>query len=1317
MKYSFSRDLIHKWDDVNHAELKRLVPTGIASRYHIVPIEFDDQCLMIAVSTPRSGPEIKTIERKLLYPVKPILIPFVWFQTLFFRLYHDEDLNLPRLPLHKAIQHLTRSQDHLEILSSLLINQPGLVTKADNVEKKGLNRQKWGEIFGLHYYLPHLETSRFLPSQDLNNLLYSELNLSKKLFALWWYEDQLIIGIQNPSDVDNYVLYQSLRDVELRKVLVHPDTIQQIKKKTKKTKSILTSVQEDKIVEQLVDDGLIPLEDYVAALTLKEKLGISLYEILGGMDQNIQPHWLKVKAALLNLIPIYQDEIPDQFLQALGDLFAIVPLSICKKLSILPLNLVDKYLIVGVSDFDPNVIALIEGMTGRLVEPRLMSPNVIDDWLNAYWEANHQFADDVSGATILKSFLLSSQILDPDIINALPIDDKDDVIGLLNYLVDGEIISETDLMQIYGLLFELPILSLTQFHFDQKLIDCFSPEWIRKNQVLPLFSHKTDLWVAVNQPYNGQPLLELSNSRHQHVWPVLVPESMLRATIDRMVAFEPETPNQEIVSEVLGFLVDQGVITRVDEMRLLKLSTQNNKPIDLLVQDVDRLSEAQLTPLLAASRQIPYIDLDLYQDTKQIVDPLGNRVTRKIWRDPIDQETANLLDYQTANQLMALPFAQDDVGVKVAFCDPIFDSALDALSEKIQFPLVPHLVSRKSLEAAIKRSLGQRNLGTSLLLDGVISRNQLNQSLNFAQKMNIRIGRALIHLGYLSEEKLYEYLAKQSNWPLFRLSNLTLDREAAELLSSDQERYWGVLPLSVSKETVILGVVDPLNQEAIDFVETTTNLKAEPVLISESDFEVALESLYQENYLTRSISELLERSPDESAFKVLSKNQIIFLIVILFLSLLGALWRFNAFMIIVNAIVTGFYLIYSLFKFYLVGHAIGNNLEVPVSNADLDALQDHELPMYTILIPAYKEAEVLPNLLHSVELLDYPKVKLDVIVLLEADDHETIERFNQINPPEYIRALIVPTAQPKTKPKACNYGLIHAKGYYTVIFDAEDRPEQDQLKQIVAAFKQVPDHVVCIQAKLNYFNRNQNILTNWFTSEYSMWFDLFLPGLDSIRAPIPLGGTSNHFLTSALVEVGGWDPYNVTEDADLGIRLYKRGYRTRIVDTTTYEEANSEINNWIRQRSRWIKGYIQTWLVHMRHPVRLIKEIGIVPFLYFQLVVGGTFFTVLANPIYWIMTTLWLLFSWQQIQMLFPPVVFYMGAICLFVGNFAFTYVNVAGAIRRNYFDMVRPAWLSPVYWGLMSIGAWKGFIQLIRKPHFWEKTIHGLDSQSQEHE
>lgn len=241
-------------------------------------------------------------------------------------------------------------------------------------------------------------------------------------------------------------------------------------------------------------------------------------------------------------------------------------------------------------------------------------------------------------------------------------------------------------------------------------------------------------------------------------------------------------------------------------------------------------------------------------------------------------------------------------------------------------------------------------------------------------------------------------------------------------------------------------------------------------------------------------------------------------------------------------------------------------------------------------MPLYREANVLPTLVDALKRLEYPPDRLDVKLLLEEDDEDTIRAAKSAALPNYIELVLVPASQPRTKPKACNYGLARARGEYVVIYDAEDIPEPDQLLKAVAVLRSSPAEVVCVQAKLSYYNAFQNVLTKWFTVEYATWFDLMLPGLFAARMPIPLGGTSNHFKTAVLQSMGAWDPFNVTEDADLGIRLYKAGYRTVIMNSTTYEEANADLVNWIRQRSRWIKGYIQTSLVHLRSPRALKKR-------------------------------------------------------------------------------------------------------------------------------
>jgi hypothetical protein len=552
--------------------------------------------------------------------------------------------------------------------------------------------------------------------------------------------------------------------------------------------------------------------------------------------------------------------------------------------------------------------------------------------------------------------------------------------------------------------------------------------------------------------------------------------------------------------------------------------------------------------------------------------------------------------------------------------------------------------------------------------------------------------------------------------------------------------------------------------------------------------------------------------------------------------------------------------------------------EHQVSRTEITALADADLPVYTILVPMYREPEVADKIMAAVTALDYPQDKLDVKLLLEEDDDLTRKKVAAVmaGMPLCVEVIVcpaVPKGQPKTKPRACNWGLDRARGEYLVIYDAEDRPEPDQLKKAVATFRKLKaagkKRVVCLQAKLNYFNADQNYLTRFFTLEYTNWFDLFLPGLHAFRTPIPLGGTSNHFHTQILRSVGGWDSFNVTEDCDLGIRLARLGYGTEILDSTTWEEANSRAGNWLRQRSRWIKGYLQTHLVHSRESwfawlllagffaylfkqyapelvswersgppfsplpppsstelfvlsglrlfcaaaavigaglavfflgktsLRRFKEnraggkkpawgrLGFWHAFTFRLTVGGLSVLLLLNPFFWSIggvylfrhqlaelewtrsvsvekddrgdrvslrdslkswslyhtrvssdlhqgrtLTVWntvgdylrgrlavsqvrerlqAIDEWSLVSQLFFPV-----AVGLFLANFIFILLGLVSCHKRNLWRLLPYALAMPLYWVLASIAAWKGLIQLLHNPWYWEKTTHGLTASSE---
>jgi len=413
---------------------------------------------------------------------------------------------------------------------------------------------------------------------------------------------------------------------------------------------------------------------------------------------------------------------------------------------------------------------------------------------------------------------------------------------------------------------------------------------------------------------------------------------------------------------------------------------------------------------------------------------------------------------------------------------------------------------------------------------------------------------------------------------------------------------------------------------------------------------------------------------------------------------------------LVVAVATLFYLAALAYRMRLFWSSLDAPEIVRVSDAAARAIPDDGLPVYTILVPAYREPEVIATLLANLDAIEYPRDRLDIKLLLEADDAETYDAVLAAKPGPHVDVIRVPDSQPKTKPKACDVGLGMARGTFVTVYDAEDRPEPLQLRRAVAAFRDAPSDVICLQAKLSYYNADQNLITRWFTAEYDMWFGQLLPGLVARGAPVPLGGTSNHFRRDVLIGLGGWDAWNVTEDADLGIRLHRRGLRTLVLDSVTLEEANSDFVNWVKQRSRWYKGYLQTWLVHMRHPWRLLGQVGVRGFVGFNLFVGGTPVLSVLNPVFWGLTIAWFLAQPRLIADLFPTWLYYAALFSMVVGNAAVYYTSLVGARVTGRPSLVMAALAVPAYWAMMSIAAIKAFAQLVSSPSFWEKTAHGLD-------
>jgi hypothetical protein len=376
-------------------------------------------------------------------------------------------------------------------------------------------------------------------------------------------------------------------------------------------------------------------------------------------------------------------------------------------------------------------------------------------------------------------------------------------------------------------------------------------------------------------------------------------------------------------------------------------------------------------------------------------------------------------------------------------------------------------------------------------------------------------------------------------------------------------------------------------------------------------------------------------------------------------------------------------------------------------------ITDPGLPRYTVLVALYHEAEVVDALCEALARLEYPEDLLEVLLLVEHDDPDTARACELAQRPGW-RVLVVPPGVPRTKPRALNHGLEHATGELLTIFDAEDRPDPDQLLKAVAELRRRPSEVAALQARLDFYNARQNHLTRWFACDYATHFGRYLEGIGRLGHPLPLGGTSTHFRTAVVREVGGWDAWNVTEDCELGMRLAAAGYRAETLASTTWEEAVPRLGTWVRQRSRWVKGFAQTGLAILRSPVATARAMGARRYLAALLTVGGAPVVLMLQLVSWALLGTYAALRLTggdvgPIEAVFPEPLLSISIVLLLCGNFAILLAHVAEVYREGRYYLVAHAIALPLYWLLASIAAWRGVAQLVRRPHHWEKTQHGL--------
>ncbi|MCA6441597.1 MAG: glycosyltransferase family 2 protein [Sediminibacterium sp.] len=597
----------------------------------------------------------------------------------------------------------------------------------------------------------------------------------------------------------------------------------------------------------------------------------------------------------------------------------------------------------------------------------------------------------------------------------------------------------------------------------------------------------------------------------------------------------------------------------------------------------------------------------------------------------------------------------------------------------------------------------------NMLSAGQFTVSKLEQIEVIAEEFNYASIKAALNFGFLTRKE-YVLFLERSGYPLVDVRNEVIDQGFVDKCDLQHLNSFLYLPIrNDGKGKLIVAAADPMDEKLIGALENKFATRITMVAASDLDITWMVHKLRGEYYVKEAVFSLMRKDPASSGLTTFTDPQLIFIFGLIALFFMLLTYNLVNTFIFFNLFFSGTFLFAILFKLYLALKGSRYELHETITKDEVKSIENDSLPVYTILLPVYKEDKLIRKLIWNLRSLDYPRGKLDVKLLIEEDDDKTLNAVRNLDFPANFETIVVPFHMPKTKPKACNYGLFFCKGKYLTIYDAEDVPDSDQLKKVVALFRKLPKDYIVLQGALNYFNKNENLLTRMFTLEYSYWFDYMLPGLQSLDVPIPLGGTSNHFKLDKLIELGGWDPFNVTEDADLGVRVFEKKYKVGVVNSTTLEEANNEPFNWIRQRSRWIKGYMQTTLVHMRNPVRLIGKIGWRGFFGFNFFVGGTPITFLLYPVLLSFFVIYLVFDLQAVRVIFPDWVLYISIFNFVAGNTLMIYVNMLAVFKRRYYELILFAILNPIYWLMHSIAAYKGLWQLIYKPFYWEKTNHGL--------
>ncbi|MFV0293600.1 MAG: glycosyltransferase family 2 protein [Paracoccus sp. (in: a-proteobacteria)] len=614
-----------------------------------------------------------------------------------------------------------------------------------------------------------------------------------------------------------------------------------------------------------------------------------------------------------------------------------------------------------------------------------------------------------------------------------------------------------------------------------------------------------------------------------------------------------------------------------------------------------------------------------------------------------------------------------------------------------------------------------RPLGQILLEDKAVSHGELLKATVMRHRQNVRLSDILLSQGWVTEDALLRAMTRQWRTSSIDPVSMPPDPRLLDELGAGYCLKHAILPWRRVGGVTFIATSRPEDFETLTARLPTGFGIVRMILASETGIHSAIMTLR-----SVSLARQAEHSVDATeSCRSGSKLRAMYIAMVVFafctvgmiftpVLLIGTLtfWA-------VLTLLAGMVLKLAAFRAVL-RQKVDEKAQANLIAAGLRAPPEMttSLPVMSVIVPLFHESDVAGKLVGRLSRLDYPRELTDILLVTEATDQITQDALKDVRLPHWIRVVTVPPGPVQTKPRALNYALNFCCGDIVGIWDAEDRPDPDQLHKIARGFAFAKPDVACLQGQLDYFNPRTNWLARCFTIEYASWFRANLPGIAQLGLIVPLGGTTLFFRRDVLEKMGGWDAWNVTEDADLGVRLARRGWRTELVDTTTDEEANCRTIPWIKQRSRWLKGYAMTWGVHMRDPIFLWRELGARRFVAFQVQFLGTMSQYLLAPVLWSFWLLTLGFPHILRQPLSSiwngnavPILF-----TLFVASELLSMVISLWAVRDEKHRHLRK-WvpLMHLYFPLGCLAGWKAIYEVITNPFYWDKTVHGVFEEHEE--